>query len=361
MLAWKILCSRGKYYARMGIFTLAENNICTNKPSYSECLYRIEADSSRVATGAVLLQPSLEDDKWHLVAFLSKSLSAVECNYEIHDTEMLTIIRALEEWHHYLEGARHPIEIWTDHKNLEYFCIIQKLNHHQVRWSLYLSRFDFTLHHKPGRSMGKPDALSCCVDHGLGWDYNSNMTMLSPKLFWIHALSGLDIVGEEHDILRDVQHSLRNNDLEESVVKAVWELHRDHGHGTVHSAEWSELDGLLMFCRKIYVPQDRDLHRRIVEQHHNSCIAGHTGHWKTLELVTCNYWWPQMSHYIGLYVKTCDLCMQTKLQHHKPHGELHLMETPEERWDTITVDFMVELPNAHGYDTIMNIVDSVGK
>jgi hypothetical protein len=45
----------------------------------------------------------------------------VERNYEIHDTEMLPIIRDLEEWRHYLEGPRHPIEIWTDHKNLEYF------------------------------------------------------------------------------------------------------------------------------------------------------------------------------------------------------------------------------------------------
>ena len=102
--------------------------------------------------------------------------------------------------------------------------------------------------------MGKPDALSCCVDHGLGCDYNSNMTMLSPELFQIHALSGLDIVGEEHNILQDIRHSLRTDDLEESVVKAAWELHRDYGHGTVRSVEWSELDGLLMFRRKIYIP-----------------------------------------------------------------------------------------------------------
>ena len=67
--------------------------------------YCIEADSSGVATGAILSQLSPEDDKWHLVAFSSKSLSAVECNYKIHDMEMLTIVQALEEWRHYLEGV----------------------------------------------------------------------------------------------------------------------------------------------------------------------------------------------------------------------------------------------------------------
>jgi hypothetical protein len=68
-----------------------------------------------------------------------------------------------------------------------------------------------------------------------------------------------------------------------------------------------------------------------------------------------------MSRYISLYVKTCNLCMRTKLQHRRPHGELYPMETPEEQWDTITVDFVVELPDAHSYDAIMNVVDSVGK
>ena len=51
----------------------------------------------------------------------SLSLSPIEQNYEIHDMEMLAIMRMLEEWRHYLKGARHSIEIWTDHKNLEYF------------------------------------------------------------------------------------------------------------------------------------------------------------------------------------------------------------------------------------------------
>jgi hypothetical protein len=148
---------------------------------------------------------------------------------------------------------------------------------------------------------------------------------------------------------------------EESVVKAAKELWKDKGRGTVKSAEWSECDGLLMFHGKIYVPKDRELRRCIVKQHHNMCITGHAGHFKTLELVSHNYWWPQMSCYISTYVNTCDLCNQMKVQCRQPIGELHPSETPEAPWDVISVDFIVKLPESHGYDTIMCVIDSLTK
>src|SRR3979490_3556350 len=69
----------------------------------SDLPYRLKADASGVATGAVLSQQSCEDSKWHPVSFLSKALSPVERNYEIHDVEMLAIIRGLEAWRHYLK------------------------------------------------------------------------------------------------------------------------------------------------------------------------------------------------------------------------------------------------------------------
>ena len=107
----------------------------------------IKADSSDFATGAVLSQQSLDHLKWHPVTFYLKSLNTVEQNYEIHNKEMLAIMRSLEDWRHFLEGAKHQIKIWTDHKNLEYFITAKKLNCRQACWSLYLSRFDFIMHH----------------------------------------------------------------------------------------------------------------------------------------------------------------------------------------------------------------------
>jgi len=110
---------------------------------------------------------------------------------------MLAIIQALEEWCHFLEGLQHKFEIWTDHKNLEYFMTAKKLNRRQAWWSLYVSRFNFMMHHHPGCTMGKCDALSQQADHGTGIDDNRNLTLLCPEFFVICALQGVTFKGAE--------------------------------------------------------------------------------------------------------------------------------------------------------------------
>ena len=65
--------------------------------------------------------------------FISKSLNTTEQNYKIHDKEILAVIKCLGAWRYYLEEVKLKFEIWTDHKNLQYFMTSQKLNHRQVR------------------------------------------------------------------------------------------------------------------------------------------------------------------------------------------------------------------------------------
>ena len=144
---------------------------------------RIESDASEYATGAVLSMLQ-DDDKWHPCAYLSKGFNNTERNYDVHDKEMMGIMHALEAWRHYLEGCKHKIEIWTDHRNLEYFMSAKKLNQRQARWVLYLSCFNFHLEHKAGSLMVKADALSRHVDLKKGIESdNKDVTLLKPEFF----------------------------------------------------------------------------------------------------------------------------------------------------------------------------------
>ncbi len=105
--------------------------------------FRVEADASEGAVGAVLSQQ--QNGVWRPVAFMSKSLSTTERNYEIYDKELLAIMLALSEWRHYLMGAAQDIEIWTDHQNLQYFRLPQKLNRRQACWLMELAEYHFVL------------------------------------------------------------------------------------------------------------------------------------------------------------------------------------------------------------------------
>ena len=119
---------------------------------------QIEMDVLDYTMGGVLSM-KCEDELWRPVAFLLKSLNETKRNYEIHNKEMLAIIRGLENWRHLLEKARFKFEIWTNHKNLEYFMKVQKLNWRQARWALYLSRFDFILKYMLKTKMEKAIGL----------------------------------------------------------------------------------------------------------------------------------------------------------------------------------------------------------
>jgi hypothetical protein len=148
--------------------------------------------------------------------------------------------------------------------------------------------------------------------------------------------------GPEQSIIRDVRQGSKKLD-EEPVAKAVQELRKSSAR-SLRSSEWSEREGLLYYRGKIYVPNTSDLRRRIVSLCHDSKIVGHPGRFKTLELVSRNHWWPSMSRYVGIYTSHCDLCLRTKTRRHLPVGELQPLPIPEERWNTISVDFIVRTP-----------------
>ncbi|ESK82075.1 reverse transcriptase-rnase h-integrase [Moniliophthora roreri MCA 2997] len=155
----------------------------------------IEADALKWATGAVLRQKGV-DGEWHPCGYLSKSFSPTERNYEIYDRELLVIYRALMEWRHYLMGGKFKVVVLSDHKNLTYFRMAQKLNRRQARWSLFLSEVDLGLVHVPGKSISQADALSRRSNEQDDVDSdNEDIVVLPDRLF----IKGIDL-GLKEDI-----------------------------------------------------------------------------------------------------------------------------------------------------------------
>jgi len=232
---------------------------------------RMEVDTSDYVIGGVLSM-ECEDGLWRPVAFLSKSLNEIERNYEIHDKEMLVIIRGLENWRYLLEGAHFKFEIWTDHKNLEYFMKAQKLNWRQARWALYLSRFDFTLKHVPGTKMGKADGLSRRLDWKVGVG-NDNNNQIFIKDNWICSLEEVVIEGPEVDIVKKIKKA-RSKD--EEVVRIVEEMKKVRVK-ELRGEEWKIEGELVLKEGKIYISKDVELRAEIIQLHYDVPAAGHEG------------------------------------------------------------------------------------
>ncbi|KAK3557168.1 hypothetical protein QTP70_024704 [Hemibagrus guttatus] len=125
-----------------------------NKP------FIVEVDASTTGVGAVLSQQQGNPSCLHPWAFFSRKLNPEERNYDIGNRELLAVKLALEEWRHWLDGAKHPFLVLTDHKNLEYLRAAKRLNPRQARWALFFTRFDFTISYRPGSKNTRADALS---------------------------------------------------------------------------------------------------------------------------------------------------------------------------------------------------------
>jgi len=87
--------------------------------------FRVETDTSGHAIGGVLSQE--QEEKWKLIAFLSRTMQPAERNYKIYNKKLLAIVEALMKWRQYLLDTMEPFEIWMDHKNSKYFREPHKL------------------------------------------------------------------------------------------------------------------------------------------------------------------------------------------------------------------------------------------
>ncbi|KAK3513487.1 hypothetical protein QTP70_015506, partial [Hemibagrus guttatus] len=279
----------------------------------------VEVDASSSGLGAVLSQRHGNPRKVHPCAFYSRKLTTAEVNYDVGNRELLAIKAALEEWCHWLEGACHPFQVLTDHRNLEYLRGAKCLNPRQARWALFFTRFQFTVSYRPGSKNGKADALS-------------------------RQSEGAGVLGQPELILPATT----------LLAPVRWDL-----LGEIWRAHAEEPPPADCPPRRLFVPSQ--FRPQVMQWVHEAPSSGHPGTRRSAQLVSRRFWWPSLGSDVEDFVRQCATCAQARTSRQRPEGLLEPFPVPRHPWSHLSVDFLMDLPDSGGSTAIMVVVDRFSK
>ncbi|QRW22407.1 Retrotransposable element Tf2 protein [Rhizoctonia solani] len=323
--------------------------LCHADPSK---LYFLETDASGAALGSILSQQQ-EDGCLHPLGFLSKSFKGAKQNYNTHNKELLAIIRSLEYWRIFLEGTLHPITVFTDHRNLEYWKESCTLNRRHAQWHLLLAGYNFQIVYRPGKQSGKPDALSRCSDHA---DIPpANQTMLPDPVF-----ANVALVTPEKELQCQIEAALDQDKSLEEILQFL--QNKSKAPPSIKRAfkDYKMEAGLLFYQGRIVVPDVGTLRADLLCIFHNSPLAGHPRRQRTLELVSRNYYWLGIRSDTYWHIDSCKTCQRIwkpKYASIPPQP----LELPSRPWQHMSYNMIVDLPKDRNNDSILVIVDSFTK
>jgi hypothetical protein len=120
--------------------------------------------------------------------------------------------------------------------------------------------------------------------------------------------------------------------------------------------------GILWFGDRLVVPKNPKLRKKILDEAHLSKFSMHPGSNKMYHDLRPLYWWTRMKREIAKYISECDTCQRVKVSHLKVAGTLQPLPIPSWKWEDLSMDFIVGLPNtSRHHDSIWVIVDRLTK
>ncbi|KAK3519335.1 hypothetical protein QTP70_024760, partial [Hemibagrus guttatus] len=281
-------------------------------------LFIVEVDASTTGVGVVLSQQQGNPSRLHPCAFFSHKLNPAERNYDIGNRELLAVKLALEEWRHWLEGAKNPFLVLIDHKNLEYLRVAKRLNPRQARWALFFTRFNFIISYRPGSKNTKADALS----RMFALEDNPE----TPKPILPKRIIASPITWSEETL----PPANASTNTPPGCPPGSQFIPRARRTALIHSA-------------------------------HTSLGTGHPGIHETLSLLKDRFWWPNMTADVRRYVQGCEECAMSKDPRHLPSGKLLPLPVPSHPWSHLGVDFVTDLPTSRNHTCIFVVVDRFSK
>jgi hypothetical protein len=285
-------------------------------PDFSQP-FVLECDASGVGIGAVLMQGG------HPIVFESRKLNESERLYPIYDKEMLAIMHALTKFRQYLVGNRFVVK--TDHNSLKYFLDQKDLSERQQKWVSKIQAFDFDIEYVKGKRNIVADALS-------------------------RRPAGCSMM----DICTDWKAHLL---VEYSKNKFACEVM----DGQVIDDRYRVLDDVIFYKDRIYLVPESTLKGKILKVCHDSPTTGHQGYFKTYRQIRERFSWKGLKDDVLKHIRECTTCQQNKSEQTHPAGLLQPLPIPEQKWESISMDFITGLPRVQGKDCIFVVVDRLTK
>ncbi len=253
------------------------------------------------------------------VTYYSTTLSPAEWNYKVFDRELLGIIRTLHHWSHLLRETPIPIIIWTNHRNLIYWCEPHKVGPCAATWQVELQQYNYKLYHKPGETI-KADALSCHPDFDTGNSSNEHLIVLPLDHFIGMPQSVLQALSIPSDMSLNVL-GIKDEAFDANHLEAKVKLYQDDYYCKItpliepHNLQ-IDSDNYLWKDSALIVVENDDLRRGILHHFHSSITTSHPGITKTIQLIQPFYWWPCIKDFVTNYVKGCATCQMNKINTH---------------------------------------------
>lgn len=280
----------------------------------------LECDASDWAIAGILLQLNPSTGEIHPIAFHTRMMIQAEMNYNIYDKELLAIVECFKIWRVYCEGSWHQIQVYSDHNNLQYFTMMKQLSAWQAQWSETLSGYDFWINYWPGVLGAKPNALTRQSDMypKKGIERDSAWSGREQVLIPPERLNALVLMNKDLLIQR-VKKANRDTYMNQTIesIKA----------GKVTNLVWR--DSLLQYKGRIYISDEENLRRDVMNTYHDHPLQGHPGKKKTRKLINQVFYWKNSGKHIHWYVQSCHPCMRAKTRCWAPMAITHQREAME--------------------------------
>jgi hypothetical protein len=232
--------------------------------------------------------------------------------------------------------------IYTDHKSLKYIFTQADLNMRQRRWLELIKDYDLEVHYHPGKANVVADALSrkahcsCLAVEAFNETLCWEIRKLNLEIISQGSLNHISIEATLWDNIVLAQQ--RNKGVR--IIKQMLA----QGEGK-YKCFRIDHEGVLWFNERVIVPKEHKLRKRILDEAHLSKFSIQPGSTKMYQDLKQNFWWTRMKREIAKYVSECDICQRVKASHLKTAGILQPLPIPSWKWEDISMDFIVGLPN----------------